>query len=184
MNTSLIITERLILREFQNSDLNAIHHFAFDEQICEHLTWGPNTLEQTQSWLNATIDSYNTNPRSEFSLAVTQKDSHLLIGTCLLTISNDENSEGEIGYTIKKEEWKKGYATEVTSALIKFGFETLNLHRISATTSPLNIASQSVLKKSGMKQVGHLQKHLLQRGQWRDSLLYAILKEEWIKNNE
>ncbi len=182
MDPISIITKRLILRKFETSDLDAIHHFASDEQICEHLTWGPNTLEQTQSWLNATIDSYNTNPRSEFSLAVTQKDSHLLIGTCLLT--TDENSEGEIGYTIKKEEWKKGYATEVTSALIKFGFETLNLRRISATTSPLNIASQSVLKKSGMKQVGHLQKHLLQRGQWRDSLLYAILKEEWIKNNE
>jgi ribosomal-protein-alanine N-acetyltransferase len=77
--------------------------------------------------------------------------------------------------------WRQGYATEVAQALLKFGFNQLKLHRIFATCDPENIASAHVMEKIGMQQEGHIREHKLAKGKWRDSLLYAILDHEWMK---
>ncbi len=44
---------------------------------------------------------------------------------------------------------------------------------------PQNPASAKVLKKAGMRREGYLRKHLRVHGEWHDSFLYAILREEW-----
>lgn len=159
-----------------------VHEFASDPEVSKHSTWGPNSLEQSKEWLEDTLKSTQERPRLHYEIAITKNDSGSVIGTAMLTIKNQENGEGEIGYTIRSDQWGNGYATEVAYALLKFGFETLKLRRIYATTSPLNIASQRILNKSGMRQEGYFKKHVLQRGVWRDSLFYAVLDEEWFKN--
>jgi hypothetical protein len=74
--------------------------------------------------------------------------------------------------------WGKGYATETANALVDFGFDKLNLHRVFATCDPANTASAHVLEKIGMKREGRMREHMWARGKWRDSLLYAILEHE------
>jgi RimJ/RimL family protein N-acetyltransferase len=65
------------------------------------------------------------------------------------------------------------------SALLKFGFEQLNLHRIIATCDPRNIGSERVMQKNKLRKEAHYIQNLWQKGEWRDSLLYAILESEW-----
>jgi RimJ/RimL family protein N-acetyltransferase len=72
-----------------------------------------------------------------------------------------------------------GYATETAKALLKLGFDTLGLHRISATCDVLNKASFNVLEKIGMKREGHLKEDIYLRNRWRDSYIYAILEQDW-----
>jgi RimJ/RimL family protein N-acetyltransferase len=62
---------------------------------------------------------------------------------------------------------------------VGFGFETLALHRISATCDVDNVASARVLEKLGMKREGHIRHTARRKGEWRDSYLYAILEPEW-----
>jgi L-amino acid N-acyltransferase YncA len=57
----------------------------------------------------------------------------------------------------------------------QFGFTDLRLHRIWATCRPDNQGSARVLEKIGMELEGQLRDHILIRGQWRDSLLYAAI---------
>jgi len=68
--------------------------------------------------------------------------------------------------------------TETVKRVIDFGFSELGLHRIYATLAPENVASARVLEKAGMRREGHLRKHRYIKGEWRDSLLYAILESE------
>ncbi len=66
----------------------------------------------------------------------------------------------------------------MAAGLLRFGFETLGLHRIHAIVEPENVASTRVLEKVGMRREGHLRDHRYAKGRWRDSLLYAILEGE------
>jgi RimJ/RimL family protein N-acetyltransferase len=68
-----------------------------------------------------------------------------------------------------------GPNTEAARAVLEFGFADLGVRRIWATCRPENVGSCRVLEKIGMIREGHLREHVLIRGEWRDSLLYASL---------
>jgi [ribosomal protein S5]-alanine N-acetyltransferase len=122
-------------------------------------------------------------PRKHYSLGITLKDTNKLIGGCGIHESNPDNKEGWIGYCLNREYWHEGYATETAKALIAFGFKRLRLHRIFATCDPANKASAHVLEKVRMQCEGHLRQHRWAKRRWRDSLLYAILDQEWKRFN-
>ncbi|WP_432763071.1 GNAT family N-acetyltransferase [Actinomadura xylanilytica] len=61
--------------------------------------------------------------------------------------------------------------------MLHFGFDKLDLHKISATCDPNHAASTRVLTKIGMRHEGRLRHHLRLRGQWRDRLVYAALSD-------
>jgi hypothetical protein len=89
---------------------------------------------------------------------------------------------GEIGYVLARDAWGKGYASEAADLVIKFGFDELKLHKISATCEPFNFASAKVLQKAGLVIEGYLKKHIFIKGQWRDTLLFGCVREERATN--
>jgi RimJ/RimL family protein N-acetyltransferase len=101
-----------------------------------------------------------------------------LIGGCELVVDR-EHGAGILGYSLARPHWGQGYATEASVALVRLGFESLGMHRISATTDVRNVASWRIMEKLGMRREAHLREHVRQRGQWRDSFLYAILERDW-----
>jgi RimJ/RimL family protein N-acetyltransferase len=125
------------------------------------------------------ISFANQKPRNIYELAIIESKSDRVIGTCRLGIKDPENREAYVGYTFRKDVWGKGYATEVTQELLSFDFSKLGLHRITASSSPLNAASHRVLEKAGLQKEGLLRKNKIQHGQWRDSVIFAILEEEF-----
>jgi len=145
------------------------------------MPWGPNTEEDTRNFVQRAIAHQQECPRRHYELAVVLKKENLLIGGCGIRVSNPDLGEGNIGYCLNKNFWGRGYATEAAGALLTFGFKTLNLHRIYATCDPENVASVRVLEKIGMYLEGHLRETLRIRGEWQDSLIYAILDHEWRK---
>ena len=73
-----------------------------------------------------------------------------LIGQCFL-LTRDEKRQGEIGFVLNRHYWGCGYMTEAARAVLQYGFQRLNLHRIYATCRPANVASTRVLEKLGMR---------------------------------
>ena len=177
----LIETERLILREFKDGDWASVHEYASDPEVVRFMDWGPNTEEETRNFIKRAISHQNEKPRRNFTLAIILKSENKLIGSCGIVVSDPDNRQGYIGYCLNRNFWGQGYATETARALLKFGFEKLNLHRIFATCDPKNVASARVLEKIGMKLEGRLREHKLAKGKWRDSLVYSILDHEWKK---
>ena len=87
-------------------------------------------------------------------------------------------NKGEIHYSLIPRFWNKGYATEAVLAILKYSFETLNLHRIEAGLATQNLNSIKLLEKVGMTQEGMHRKILPIRGGWVDNYSYAILEED------
>ncbi|WP_195837895.1 GNAT family N-acetyltransferase [Tissierella pigra] len=172
-------TDRLILREFIEIDIQEVHEYGSDPDVSEYEPWSPNTLKQTEEFVKRCIEYQHQKDRVDFELAVIKKNSNKLIGACGLHISDKEDREGWIGYAINKLYWRKGYGTEIAKKLLYIGFNEFKLHRIYATCDPNNLGSEKILQKIGMKKEGCLRKHMWCKDRWRDSLLYAILEEEY-----
>ncbi|MBN1813150.1 MAG: GNAT family N-acetyltransferase [Anaerolineae bacterium] len=172
-------TERLILREFEESDLQAIQEYASDPKVVRYMGWGPNSEEDTRAFLKRAFEQRSKQPRVEYGLAIILKTENRPIGSGGITIDNPDHKEAELGYCFNRRFWGQGYATEAARAFIAFGFEELGLHRIYATCDPANVASARVMEKIGMQREGHLREHRWRKGRWRDSYLYAILEQEW-----
>ncbi|MCB1036338.1 MAG: GNAT family N-acetyltransferase, partial [Acidobacteria bacterium] len=87
--------------------------------------------------------------------------------------------ELEVGYCLAREAWGKGIAKEAVGALLELAFTALGKHRVFGFVDTENPASAGVLKALGFRLEGHLRKDSKIHGQWRDSLLFALLEEEW-----
>jgi RimJ/RimL family protein N-acetyltransferase len=175
----IIRTKRLLLRDFEEADWKATHSYGSDPEVVRYMDWGPNTEEETEQFIQQIIAQKKEQPRRNYTLAIVLKLENKLIGGCGISVSSPDNREGWIGYCLNHNFWGQGYATETAKALLKFGFNQLNLHRMFATCDPANTASAHVLEKIGMHNEGHLREHKWAKGKWRDSLLYAILDYEW-----
>jgi RimJ/RimL family protein N-acetyltransferase len=169
-------TPRLVLRDYRLADFAAACTYACDPEVSLHSTWGPNDEAQTQAWLESAIEGARQKPRPDYELAI-EFQGHV-IGTAHLGLIDPANRGGVLGYTLRRSAWGQGLATEAARALLELGFGSLGLHRIHATASPLNLASHRVLEKLGMRREALLVKNVLQRGRWRDSVVYALLEEE------
>jgi RimJ/RimL family protein N-acetyltransferase len=179
MDASLSLpTPRLILRDFDESDFAAVHRYASDPEVVRLVHWGPNREADTRRFLRSAIATRRRQPRRKFDLAIALKFDASIIGGCGIYLPSDD-SQAEIGYTLARECWGQGYATEAAYRLLAFGFRALGVHRVFATCDVENVASWAVLEKLGMRREGYLREDRWQRGKWRDSYLYAILEEEW-----
>jgi RimJ/RimL family protein N-acetyltransferase len=85
----------------------------------------------------------------------------------------------EISYSLVPNEREKGYCTEAIKIMVDYLFLSKDTVRIQAQTDLRNVASRKILEKVGFKKEGTLHKNLFIRGEWRDSFLYSILREEW-----
>jgi ribosomal-protein-alanine N-acetyltransferase len=173
-----LVSDRLVLREFVVTDEDAVHSFAADPLVTRFTDWGPNSVEDTRAFL-AEATAQATNPeRTEFTLAAVHASSGRLIGSVAIGITSVQHQRGEFGFVFHRDFWSQGYATEAAELLLRFGFDRLQLRRISATCHPDNRASARVLQKAGLQYEGRMRSHLFVRGAWRDSLLYAAVNSD------
>lgn len=176
-------TERLLLREFQEEDWRDVQEYSRDARLTYYLNWGPNTEEQTRAFVRRAIRHQSEIPRTHFELAVVHRDSNKVIGNCRLVSMVHRHRSSELHCIIRREDWGRGYGAEAINALLSLGFEDFKLHRIFSVVDPEDVASARVLEKCGFQREGHLREHLWVKGQWRDSLLYALLDYEWAQLN-
>jgi RimJ/RimL family protein N-acetyltransferase len=85
----------------------------------------------------------------------------------------------EIGYALVPSERGRGYCSEAVLIMLDYLFLSKDVVRVQAHTDVRNVASQRVLEKTGFKEEGVVRKGNFVRGEWRDSCLFSILREEW-----
>lgn len=177
----MIDTERLILRAFDNNDLDIITALYSDEEIMKYMPMPIMDTEQAQQHLNKIVDEWKIVPQTSFEMAVVKKDGQKKVGRSEINL-NFKDESAMIGWLLIKSEWGKGFATEITNALIKYCFEVLGVHRVYALCHPDNYASWRVMEKCGMHREAHyIQKCKYVKAEgvrWEDEFEYAIIKSE------
>ncbi len=173
-----VFTSRLELRDFTSGDFAAVHEYASDPRVTQYLWWGPNSEKETQAFLSKACAALEEKPRRNFELAIVERATHCIIGGCSLACRRTLYAEYEIGYCLRRDAWGQGFAEEAIRALIAFGFQNVHAHRIYGLIDPENERSIRLLERIGFRREGHLRKDVFIRGEWRDSLIYALLNEK------
>jgi RimJ/RimL family protein N-acetyltransferase len=175
-----IETERLILRPFEDGDLEDLVAIQGRADVAEYLYWEPRSRAEVMEGLQrlkamTAIDESSDSVR----LAAILKRGGALIGDYSLRLHSREHRQGEIGYITHPDHQGQGYATEGCLPLLRLGFEVLGLHRIFASCDGRNAASARVMERLGMRPEAHFRENELVKGVWTDELIYAILASEW-----
>jgi len=142
-------TERLALREIVNDDFGELYRMNSNPEIMKYVGDG-STRNHTQMTieLETLISHYRRKPGLGI-WATILKDTNTFVGASGL-VYYDNTPEIEIGYRFLKEHWNKGYATEASISLLKYGFYTLGLNKIVSSAHVENRASRRVMEKIGM----------------------------------
>ena len=174
-----LTTPRLVLRDFRGDDFAAVHAYASDPEVTRYVPWGPNTEEITREVLQQAAAAQTARPRIDFNLAITLTGDSTPVGSVGLHLREETRLTAEIGYVLRPDQWGKGVATEAASAVINAGFSHLGLRRIWATCDARNTGSWNVMEKLGLTREARLRRDRCIKGEWRDTLVYAILADEW-----
>ena len=172
-------TERLRLREFNNADWASVFEYQKDPRYLQYYSWTKRSRSDVEEFVRMFIEQQKESPRTKYQLVVELKEESQLIGNCGIRIRSQASREADIGYEIAPAHWGQDMAAEAASAMVTFGFAQLKVHRISSWRIAEHIASSRVLEKLGLRQEGRLRENEYFKGRCWDTLLYAILKDEW-----
>lgn len=175
----LLITERLIMRDFVESDWETVLAYQQDPLYLRYNEWMSRTPAEVRGFVKMFLDHQQQIPRFKFQFAITLKTTGRLIGNCGVRRTSAEAREADIGYELHPAHWGNGYATEAARAVMTFGFTHMDLERIGAWCVADNLASARVLEKLGMRLEERVRKHQYFKGRWWDRLSYGITHEEW-----
>jgi RimJ/RimL family protein N-acetyltransferase len=151
---NLLTTERLILRQWQESDGDAFARLNADPVVMEHF---PRCLTREESDAALTRTQKAIGERGWGFWAVEVRGGPPFIGFVGLSkpgfqahFTSLQAPCVEIGWRLLREHWGKGYVSEAATECLRFGFEKLTLQEIVAFTVPLNQRSRAVMKRIGM----------------------------------
>ena len=129
------------------------------------------TYEEEKRYIESLDHRYN------FSIILGHDNyDSMMIGVCSI---KPKRFNGTLGIFIDPEFQSKGIGTAVIKSLLKYGFETLNLHRIDLTQNKNNEKAHKCYKKAGLKDFGIAREAVYSNGKYEDVILMDILRSEY-----
>ena len=170
-------TPRLVIRRMTMADAEDIYEYGRDQEVSRHVLWDAyRSLGEARMYLKYVQRQYRLNEPASWGIEL--KATGRLIGTIGFMWWNQEYRSAEVGYSLARAYWNQGLMTEALRAVVKFGFEEMNLNRIEAQHETTNPASGRVMEKVGMKKEGVLRQRLRNKGKFVDVALYSVLRGE------
>ena len=168
-----IETERLTLRRLVPNDFDAVRRIHSAPEVMA-VYGGVFTEQGTRDFIQRNLDRYEKDGVSFY--AITLKDTGELIGCGgIIMQETDQGSEPEIGYQVRRDQQRHGYATEMARGCMKYAFEVLKADHIISLIRPDNLPSRRVAEKNGLV----VDREFL----WRDQLhlVYRMTRSDWEK---
>lgn len=174
----LLLTERLRLRPLRMDDISDVFEYASNSDIATYTVWEPHeTIQDSELFVQSILNQYEREEVAAYGIEF--KEERKVIGTCGFIMHDEQSHKAELAYALSPKYWGRGFAIEAAKAWVKYGFEQLNLNRIEAGCHAGNISSEKVMKRLGMQYEGTLRKDMFVKGSYRDTKVYAILKEDY-----
>lgn len=171
-------TNRLVLREITLADTPDILNIRSDYEVTKYNIGAAYThINQARRLVERITEGYQQ--EAEIRWGITLKSSPGLIGMCGFNYWSRVDHRGSIGFDLARSAWGQGIMPEALQAVLRFGFNKMQLNRIEADCSLANHNSQRVLQKLGFRQEGHQREQYFENGAYHDLLLFAVLKREY-----
>jgi ribosomal-protein-alanine N-acetyltransferase len=143
----LFETERLFVRQYTKEDDDNFFLLNGDEVIMRYIR-PPKARAEANLFLSQIMDKYGENPAAG-RWAAGDKYTGEFVGSFAFIPVERSAGQMQLGYALLKENWGKGYATELTMGGLKYVFTKTALSEVFAVTERENTASQKVLLKAG-----------------------------------
>lgn len=174
----ILETDRSILRQVTPEDASSLLTYLSNKEVTMHMGLEPfqsidDALDEI-SWYQSILEK-----KTGIRWGITLKDQEEVIGSCGFLNLTSQHHRSEIGIELSKDHWGKGIASEAFEAVIRYGFEQMDLQRIEALIEPPNIPSQKLTEKQGFIREGLLRSYEFTCGKFDDLYMYSLLKQDF-----
>jgi len=174
-----IKTDRLILKPLGELEFDFIHQLSRRPEYNEFERDRAKSHEEVMESCQKYIDRAKKLP-NEGAIQWIILSNNVRIGEVHIKCNWEETHEWEIGWNLLNEYWGKGFASEATRAVIKYGFIHFRIRRLIALLHAENKRSEALAERVGMVKEGRLRENRLIKGKYYDEYIFGILKHEVI----
>lgn len=177
-----IETARLVLRPFTEADVDAMFPLVSQKDLPKYMSWNAHTdRDETLAFVREhAIAGIASNEDATWAIEHEGKLAGCIeLGGITWHQVAMRVDRAELGYWIAPPLWGKGLMTEAASAAVRWGFDTLGLHKITTRCFVENHASRRVIEKTGFRFVGRAEEDVFKDGTWHTHLLYEMTSPEW-----
>ena len=169
-----MVTERLLLRQISNSDIEEVYFLRSDAGVMKYT--GQQLAGSAQEILDYIAAHHALTANGEGIIwGISIKGKANLIGLISYRRFYREHFRGEVGYGLHPLFQGMGIMQEALSAVINFGFNTIGLHTIEANVDKDNAASIKLLEKNGFVKEAHYKENYFFEGKFIDSVIYSLI---------
>ncbi|MBD3860662.1 GNAT family N-acetyltransferase [Bacillus sp. 28A-2] len=176
-----IHTERLILKQATMADAEDMHLYLSNETVCRYMGIDAHqSIEETKE----EVDWYNQIFKEQTGIrwGISLKGDTTIIGSCGFLNLEKQHRRTEFGYELHHDHWRKGIMKEAITAVLRYGFQEMNLNRIEAIIDPANTSSVQLLEKIEFVREGLLREYELGQKRFDDVYMYSIFKRDYEKS--
>ena len=172
----MVLGDLVRLRPMEPSDAETLWRWNHDPDV---MRWMDADYAQTLAQVRTGMEERPRNAYGDVLYAVEVRTDATLIGLVRLRDAEPETGCAELDiYLGEKEYWGRGYATDATRTMCRYGFEKMRLHKIALTVVTENHAAHRVYQKVGFVDEGRLRQVFRRDGQWYDKFTMGLLEAE------
>lgn len=170
--------QRIRLRPCRLEDAPEVYRLYADKEAVR-FGYAPRMedLDDARTVIQSTLDLAKAHTLYHFGVAEIEGDS--IIGHATLFHWDRRHRRAEVGYSVRRDLWGRGLATEALSVLARFAFERLAMRRLEADVDPRNTGSLRVLEKLGFVREGYLRQRWEIGGEIQDGIFFGLLRPDW-----
>ena len=174
-----IRTGRLLIRPFLSDDAPGLAARRNDPEVARLQTWElPYSLERAEEVVSELVAMEGPVSDEWWMAVVADAESGEVLGDLALHLTW-QGRTAEVGYTLAREHWGKGYATEALDALVGYLFDALGVTRVFGMLHPDNAASAMVLERTGLLFEGHTRSSYWVGDEVSDDWIYGMTRADW-----
>ena len=174
-----IRTARLLIRPMRLEDAEGLWRRRSDPEVARYQNWAlPYPRERAEELVKSVVAMDGPANDEWWMAAIADPDTDEVVGDLALHLGWESRS-AEIGYTLAREHWGKGYAIEAASDLVAYLFGTVGVTRVFGMLHPENPASAMVLERLGMVFEGHTRSSFWVGDEVSDDWLYGMTRADW-----
>jgi len=165
-----IETERLILRRYQESDLDAIYEIITDERLSKYIKFPNLTREEELECIRKWICEADESKYEKWVIEI--KATGEVAGNIDVNTVVKKHNYCNVGYTIRYNYWGNGYAAEALKAVSDHLLNNNGYYLVECSCNELNVQSYRVMEKAGFKKDGYIANRRLNKDGTYSGVVY------------